>query len=503
MKKIIFTGLALLLLFSSFTLFAQGEQETEDKMIIRVAEQVPNLITPGVWDGQAFSLNSSIYDYLVEMDAGTGELVPALATEWSTPDGKVWTLKLREGVTFHDGSEFTAEDVKFTLERTQDPAVGHLKKEDFSAVEKIDTPDAHTVVLTLKESLPTFIYLFTDYNMAMLSSEYDYSTYGESKPMGTGAFKLQQLIPKESALLMKNDSYWQTGYPKADEVHIYFVPDIDASVSLLEAEEVDIVPQISQTIKKRLEGLGGFKIVSPYQESRFIAMAQDREPFDDNQVRLAFKYTIDPEILAKACQGVLGETIFYNETPIANLLAQYKEIPGRGRDIEKAKELLAEAGYPDGLTVEFYYASDHPYGNELAQTLKELAAPAGFNLDLKGFPRDIYLSQYWMNGPMLLTGWGIRIDPSVLLSLAYYSKGPWNESHMNNAEVDDLINKIKAEVDVPTRRSYYNELQDIFFEKGTVAHLQVPYLVALAGNVRDYRQPLTMITQLKYAHLAE
>ncbi len=502
MKKLMLTSLVLVFLLSAAGLFAGGEAEAvEDKMIIKVAEQVPNLITPGVWDGQAFSLNPSIYDYLIEMDANTGELIPALATEWTTDDGIVWTFKLRKGVRFHDGTDFTAEDVKFTLERTQDPALGHLKAQDFSVVEKIETPDPYTVVITLKEALPTFMYAMTDYNMAVLSSEYDYGTYGESAPMGTGAFKMEQLIPKESALLSKNESYWQPGLPKADELQIYFVADIDASVSLLEAGEVDIVPQISPTIKTRLEGLGGFKVVSPYQESRFIAMAQDREPFDDNLVRLAFKYAVDPEILAKACQGTLGETIYYNETPIVNALAQYKEIPNRGQDIDKARELLAEAGYPDGLTVDFYYGSDHPYGTEIAQTLKELTAPAGFELDLKGFPRDIYLSQYWMNAPMSLTGWGVRVDPSMLLSLAFYSKGPWNESHMNDPEVDDLIDKIKGEVDDAKRQSYYDRLQEAFFERGTTLNLQVPYLVGLSENVKDYRQPVTMISQLKYAEI--
>lgn len=247
--------------------------------------------------------------------------------------------------------------------------------------------------------------------------------------------------------------------------------------------------------------MDGFNVVSPYQESRFIALAQDREPFSDNKVRLAFKYTIDPEILAKACLGTLGETIFYNETPIVNALAQYKDIPFRGRDIEKAKQLLAEAGYPNGVEVEFFYASDHPYGTEIAQTLKELSAPAGFNLELKGFPRDIYLSQYWLNGPMLLTGWGVRVDPSMLLMLAYHSEGPWNESHMNDPEVDRLIEKIRAEVDPALRQTYYDRLQEIFYERGTVINLQVPYLVGTSEALKDYRQPVTMLPQLEYAYI--
>jgi peptide/nickel transport system substrate-binding protein len=179
----------LLLIIAMPMVFAGGDKEaaaaTEEK-VIRVAEQVPGLITPGVWDGQAFSMNSSIYEYLIEINAKTGAIDPLLATSWESEDGKTWTFKLRDDVTFHDGSKFTSEDVKFTIERTQDPDVGHLQRQDFSIVESIETPDDYTVVMHLSDSYPTFIYRLTDYNMMMLSSDYDYASLGESKPMGTG-----------------------------------------------------------------------------------------------------------------------------------------------------------------------------------------------------------------------------------------------------------------------------------------------------------------------------
>ncbi len=493
----------MLLLLMPVFLFAGGAAEdTSDQKSLRIATQVPGLITMGSWDGQAFALNSSIYEYLVEINTETGELEPVLATAWETEDGKTWIFHLRENVTFHDGSSFDAEDMKYTLERTQDPAVGHLKKNDFAAVESIEILDSSTVAVHLKESQPMFIYLFTDYNMAMLSSDYDYAAYGESKPMGTGPFTLSQLIPKESALLVKNTSYWEPSLPKLDRLLIYFVADIDASVSMLESGEVDVVPFITPVIKNRLDKQEGIKVISPYQENRFIALVQDMEPFDDNRVRLAFKYAMDPEVLARSvAQMELGEGVFYNESFILNSQAEYLDIPLRGRDIEKSKELLKEAGYPDGVSVELYYASDHPYGKELAQTIKELASPAGFEIDLKGFTRDVYLSQYWLNVPMSITGWGPRTDVSMLLSYAYDSEGPWNESHMNNPEVDNLIDKIKSEVDYEKRVGYYHDLQRVFYEEGTVVNVQVPYLVAVSENVIDYRQPLSMIPQYKYTDI--
>jgi len=493
----IFFGVAVFMLV--FSGCSGKSKEVSQKTVIRIAEQVPNLIDPAVWDGQAFSFNSSIYEYLVKIDTN-GELAPALATSWETTDGKVWTIKLRQGVKFHDGSDFDSEDVKFTILRTQDPAVGHLKAQDFAVVDSVETPDPLTVVIKLKEIRPTFIYQMTDYHMAMLSSTYDYSKLAETKPMGTGPFKLETLVTKESAKLVRNTDYWDEGYPLADELLIYFVPDIDSSVEMLEADKVDIVPQITPLIKQRLEKVVGYKVISPYQEQRFISMAYDMKPFDDNRVRLAFKYAMDPEILAKSCQGTLNKEVFYNETPIMNNLAQYYDIPLRGRNIEKAKALLAEAGYPNGVSTELYYASDHPYSPALAQTVKELAKDAGFDIQLKGSPRDVYLTQYWMKAPLSITGWGGRVDPSVLLKLAFTSTGPWNESHIKDPEVDQIVNQIVKETNNEKRQELYNKLQEVFHERGTLINVQVPYLVAMKDTVEDYRQPITMLPELKYTH---
>lgn len=493
----------IVLLMITLPLFSRGNKETAGpNNIVRIAEQVPGLITPGVWDGQVFSMNGSLYEYLVEIDVDTGELVPVLASSWSTEDAKRWVFNLRKGVTFHNGSPFTSKDVKFTLERTQDLSLGHMKKQDLEVMESIETPDDFTVIVNLREPRPTFIYQLTDYNLAILSSEYDYSRYGESKPMGTGPFKLDQYVPKEYVSMVKNDEYWDPELPKLDGIQIYFVADIDASVSMLEDDRVDIVPFITPIIKERLAAKEGIKVISPYQEMRFVSMNVEEKPWDDNRARLAFKYAIDPNTLVKdISQMELGEGPEYNETPIMNILSQYKELPLRERDIDKAKALLAEAGYPNGVKVDLYFALDHPYSKELAQSLKEMTYPAGFDFNLKGYTRDVYLSQYWLKVPTSITGWGGRIDPSMLLALSFRGGGIWNESHMDDPKVNALIDAITEELDDDVRSDLYDELQQVFYEQGTVLNVQIPYLVALKDSVIGFKQPLTMLPQYKYMEI--
>jgi peptide/nickel transport system substrate-binding protein len=501
MKKILVLMIGLILFLHPLT--SGGAKEAEHgKKAIRIAENVPGLITPGVWDGQAFALNSSIYEYLVEVDAQDNSLRPVLATDWSTDDGTVWTFHLREGVRFHDGSPFDAWDVKYTLERTQDPAVGHLKRADFAVIQRVDVVDDHTVVVTLKERRPTFVLQMTDYNMAILSRHYDYENMGERKPMGTGPFILSQMVPKENALLVRNPDYWDPQLPKVDRLEIYFISDLDAKVAMLEGGQVDVVPLISPVAAQRLASNPQISVIAAYQEQRFISMAVDRKPFDDNRVRLAFKYTMDPVILARnLAQMELGDGFYYSETPILNTLPEFYDLGLRGRDIGKAKALLAEAGYPSGVSVDLYYASDHPYGKELSQTIAELAAPAGFAINLKGFTRDVYLSQYWLKVGFSITGWGGRIDPAILLGLAFHSRGPWNEAHLVDPVIDSLIDRIAGEADEGTRLLYYAELQRRFHDEGALINIQVPKLVALHRRVRGYSHPLTMIVQYKYTDI--
>ncbi len=491
----------LFLVFLSLSVFltAQGSQETSvpPRTTLRIADNVPGIITPGQWDGQAFSLNSSVYDYLVVID-DDGELKGEILTSWETSDALRWVLHIREGITFHDGSVLDAEDVIFTLSRTQNPQVSHVKQKEFEVVEEIRMIDSYTVEIVLKEQRPGFIYQLTDYNMAVLSSTYDYDTFGNSKPMGSGPYRVKEIIPKEYAVLTAYSGYWEEGYPLVSELQIYFIADRETALSMLLQDRADIVPFITPQMISRIQEKDGLKLAVPYQEQRFISMAVDQAPFDNPRIRDALKYAVSPPLLARSLNLEYGTEFNYSEVPIMVTQSQSVPMKDRDRDVAKAKDLLSQAGYPEGISVELTYGSDHAFNQAIAQTIQEQAKEAGITIVLRGVPRDIYFSRYWMNVPLSITTWGARVDPSVLLNLAYHSNGVWNESHVKDPELDSIIEAIQRTVGKEELRALYTELHTYFYEKGPLLNLQLPYFVAMKKNVKGYLQPLTMLPVYKY-----
>lgn len=517
MKKIFLFG--LMVLFLAAALFAGGKQEkstesgtTEStetaapqKKILRIADTTPDRLMPGAMTGNAMSYIGSVYDNLIAVNPDTNELEPELAASWETEDGLVWTVKLQQGVKFHDGSDFTAEDAIFTMERTQDPDLGHQSKWNFINVEEYEKVDDYTVKVHFSQPTPTFPYFLTEYNMMVVSADFDYASMGDSKPIGTGAFKISEYVPRESLRCVKNDQYWKTGYPKIDEVQIYFIPDVDRRVAMLESGQVDIVKGgVSPLVLNRLLQNPQFGIAR-IQSSRVFNMDMSNPPFDDVRVRQAMKYCIDPKVLAGVAFWDLKKAELWTyESPVDVSLPIYKEIPMRGRDIEKAKELLAEAGYPDGFDTVLYFATDIDSNAEMAQAIKEMAAPAGINIDLQGFSRDVYLADKCFLPGLGITAWNVRLEPSSMLSWGYRSDGSWNESGTNIPRLDEIIDALQTEVDPAKRQVLYDELQEIFYEEGAIITIAMPYsMVVNTQRVKGYEETILSVPVVEFVDIVE
>jgi len=503
-SKITFTLIVVLLLtLALFTNVSAAEKE-----ILRATAVTPGRLTPGHMSGSAAArVSGAVYDWLVRVKPGTMEIKPELAKSWQvSSNGKNWTIHLREGVKFHDGSKFTAEDVIYTVERALDPDVGHALKENFEAIAEIKKIDEYTIEFKLKEPNAKFMHVFTDYNSAILSSSYDYAELGDTKPMGTGPFEVESIEPTESAILVKNTDYWVEGTPNVDEIHWSFVPDKTTQLQMLRTGAVDMAMEITPQDVAMLRGVKGVEGKHMQGTTQIVLyMNVNEEPFEDNRVRQALKYTLDNEQIIKSAYGLLYDQVegkvTVNESPLAPVYPEYNKIEERERDIQKAKELLEEAGYGDGLELTLYYASNYRVGPEFALALQQMARPAGINIELVGVPRDIYLSKHWRNVDFGITGWGNRADPVTILRLAYKCDAPWNESHFCNEKLDKLVEEAAEETSLEERKQIYKEIQEVFQKTGPVVTVNIGRWHGLNDSVKDYKEAAPFVGDWRYVTL--
>ena len=233
--------------------------------------------------------------------------------------------------------------------------------------------------------------------------------------MGSGPFRVQELVNKEYAHLVAFDEYWEKGFPLSDEVHIYFISDRDTALSMLLNGQVDIVPFLTPIMKQRVDSHEEIYVTAPYTEAEIpFPCGVDEPPFNDNQVSSGTEaFTLPYPACQSPQSGNWVSEFYYSEGPVMETQSQFVQTGPRKRDPMKARELLKRAGYPDGLTVTLTYAGDHAFNQAIAQSIQEQAKEGGFTIILKGYPRDIYFSQYWMQVPFSITTWGGRVDPAV------------------------------------------------------------------------------------------
>ena len=503
MKRYSLFILMIVLVSLCLSVFVVGNA-AEAKKILTYACDIPTSITPGKMEGPGCLIESEIYDWLVRVKPDTIELQPELAVSWeSSPDGKIWTVKLREGVKWHDGTAFDADDVIFTVERSQDPAVGHMMKVNFEIVEKMEKLDDHTVRFYLKVPNAKFMQTFVEYNAAIISSTYDYEKYGDLKPMGTGPFMVKEIVPTENTVLVKNPNYWMEGVPKIDEIQFVYIPDPTTRFMMVQSGDVDICRYISPSEVQIVKENPNLKLLFQNQVGQIVVyMRSDRPPFNDNRVRLAVKYCIDEEKMAQALLAKeSGVDIFVIESPVSSLYPEYKKMP-REVNIEKAKQLLAEAGYPNGLELDLYYPG-WSHTDEIAVVLKEMAEPAGIRINLQNALRDIYYAKNWLNVDFGLTDWDTRVDPVSVLNIAYRTGSVWNESHLSNPALDELIDKITSEADPVKLKELYADLQTLFYEEGPIIIVSVPKYFVMGKRVEGYIPAITSLDDMRFVELKD
>jgi peptide/nickel transport system substrate-binding protein len=416
-----------------------------------------------------------VCDYLVTLDKDL-VLQPGLATSWTpSDDGLTWTLTLREGVTFNHGKAFNADDVVFTINRLVDPETASAFVAAAPYVQGAEKVDDYTVNVFTERVDADFIYKLFLYQAAVLPADWPGDFF--NNPWGTGPFTIEDFVPSEYIRFQAREDYWAMGadgspLPYLDSVEFVIYPDELARISAMQEGALHM-GDASVTLKDQYDGLDGYDFTTVQTGNLHIAIMQyDAEPWTDPKVREAVKLAVDRQNYIDTLY--LGYAIPADDHPIAPSmypLAPSDQTP-RAYDPEQARNLLAEAGYPDGFDVTTLYidpGSDSGFAENFALFMASQLEQVGIRLDLQPTPDywSIWLDS-WGDFHMGISNWAQKNTASDMFNLAYRTGAEWNESHWSNEEFDNLLSAFDSELDQEVRGDQLKQLCDILSDDGPV-----------------------------------
>ncbi len=431
------------------------------------------------------TFNMAIYDYLINTNAD-GSLTPNLATGWDvSEDGLIYTLSLVEGATFHDGSAFTSADVVFTFNRLKEvesPALNLLGEFEIAA------DGDNTVVFTLSSPNADFAYGLSGNQTFILkdgTAEPNVLAEGDNPYanfVGTGPFALTDFVSGESATFSAFADYWWEEEVGVDTLVLVFIDDSQAQIDAIKGGSVDFIYKVEFARVAELQAEGLTVLTASGNRHPVIRIRSDEGALgEDVRVRQAFKLATDRELLNLDLFD--GGAIVGNNNPIGPKYGPlYDGMIVQEYDPQAACDLLAEAGFPDGLgadePIEFNVVDAFNYA-DMGVLLQQQWAEGCINVDVVIEPENVYYADdRWLNVPLGVTGWGDRPTPQEYLATAYQTGGAFNESHWSNEELDALINAAAVTADVDERSAIYSEIAQIFNEEGPII---VPFFAPIIG----------------------
>lgn len=417
-----------------------------------------------------------------------GDLKPEgeLAESWeSNPNAQEWIFRLRKGVEFHNGKSLDAEDVVYSIQRHFDPSVASGAKVLIKEIDSVEADGRHSVRFRLKSPNADFPVVLGLHNMKILpDGQNDFTT-----AVGTGPFTVKEFKPGVRSVGVRYPNYWDGDKPYLDEIEWFAISDEMARINALLAGDVQLLAGVDAQAAPAVERTRGVRLVTT-PSGQFIEMVMmcDRAPGENADFRQAIKHLLQREdVVQRLFQG---RARVGNDHPIAPSDPFYcDEIPIRPFDPEKARFHLEKAGMVGSRVEVFTAPGAGRKATEFALMVRQEASKIGLDVEVKRVPSDGYWSTTWMHKPIFMAGWNPRPTADIMLTLAYQSNAPWNESHWQNARFDELLKLGRAELDQARRKEIYCEAQRLIHDTaGCALPAFFDYVDAMSEKVKGFEK---------------
>lgn len=381
MKKFLIGFLVLILTLASGLAVAETPVKGGSLMVCLPDEPPgldPTANTAAAIDRAVFA---NIYEGLIKVNS-KGEFIPGLATGWEvSPDGKVYKFSLRRGVVFHNGEPFNGKVAQWNLERAAAETTVNPHPEYFRGIEKIDVPDDGTLVITLKDVDALFIAHLAEGDAVMLPMKgYEDAA---SNPVGTGPFKFVKWDRGDKLVMARFDGYWNPEIPYLDTVTMKYIPDASAQVAALKSGDIDVIGYIAAPESAaELARDDRFKVFAGTTTGEVIMSTNNKaKPFDNKKVRQAMAMAIDREAVVELVMFGYGTPIGSHWSPST---PYYVDLTGRfPYNPEKARQLLDEAGYPDGFEATIKLPAIYSYSRRAGEVIADMLSHVNIKLNIE------------------------------------------------------------------------------------------------------------------------
>ncbi|TAM54466.1 MAG: ABC transporter substrate-binding protein [Paraburkholderia sp.] len=446
---------------------AQAQAKPKQGGKIRVATQSSS--TADTLDPAKGSLGTDyvrcnmIYNGLTELDEHLGAKM-ALATSFDTQDAKVWVVKLRSGVQFHDGKALTPADVAYSLLRHKDPATASKAKTLADQISDVKATGANELTITLSGPNADLPVILADAHFLIVK---DGTKDFTKTAIGTGPFKLKEFMPGVHTVVVKNERYWKPGLPHLDEIELIGIADESARVNALLSGDVQLINQLNPQSTGRIKSTPGFAVLETKTGQYTDLIIRNDGGITGNQdFRLGLMHLQNRDQMRQAVfqgYGAIG-----NDQPIDPTNKYYfAGLPQRPFDPEKAKFYFKKANL--GSTPLQVFASPAADGSvDMAMLLQQAAPLAGLTLQVTRVPSDGYWSNHWMKHPLSYGNINARPTADMLFTQFFKSDAPWNEANWKDPQFDQMLVAARGEPDEAKRKKIYGDMQVLVHEKGGI-----------------------------------